>query len=605
MGKILRVLFAAVALVFLVTASLTSLTSPGQVSGSSNKSVQKKINKLDPNGAMTSSGVEVPKVTNDINSMPLTDNPDLYAYEDPGSVVTMYLTVRRGNDLENTNHTWKEVNSATHFFFENNVNTIAPKAEAILQIGDEKGPLPNELGYGAMVPNATISIRGNSTSMYPQKSFKITLFDSAGEWRAQQTINLLKSITDPTRVRNKLAYDLLENIPNMTTLRTQFVHLYIKDETADPPGQASEDYGLFTQIEMPNKKFLKNHLLDRYGQLYKAIMFEFYRYPDQLRETDDPSYNETEFEKVLEIKGNKDHTKLLEMLDAVNNYAIPIQETFEQYFDEDNYFTWMAFNILTENVDTNAQNFYLYSPQNGQKWYFLPWDYDGGFNRAEDKERDIHPFEHGISTYWNVVLHQRVLMVPEYRKKLDDKVQELLAYLTPQRLTDMLNVYKPVAYASVIKMPDIYYYPGTIDRFEEAFKLLPQEPQVNYKLYLESLKTPLPFYLDTPEYAADKLRFAWGEAYDLNAEDITYKFALATDWDFTNIVSEVTLTNLNHIEIPKLNPGTYFWKVTATNKSGYTAYPFDYYQDSESVYHYSMKYLYISPTGEILEKERE
>ncbi len=602
MGKIIRVIFAIFALIFLVTASITSLTNPGQASGASTSAVQKKINKLDPNGAIGAPGTGVTKVTTDINSMPLTDNPDLYQYEDPGSVVTMYVTVRRGNDLEGTNHSWKEVNSATHYFYDNMPRTDAPKAEAILRVGDENGPLPNELGYTAQVPNATISIRGSSTSLAPQKSYKITLFDGAGEWRAQKTINLIKSVFDPTRVRNKLAYDLMENIPNMVSLRTQFVRLYVKDETADPPSQAFEDYGLFNQVEMPNKKFLRNHLLDRYGQLYKAVMFEFYRYPDQLRLADDPLYDQMTFETVLGIQGSQDHTKLLEMLDAVNNYAIPIQETFETYFDEDNYFTWMAFNILIENVDTNSQNFYLYSPQNGQKWYFLPWDYDGAFDRTADVGHIIQPYEHGISTYWSVVLHQRVLMVPEYRKELDAKIQELLAYLTPERLADMLKDYRPIAYDSITRMPDILYYPGTIDRFDEAYNLIPQEPKANYELYLESLKTPMPFYLDTPMYAADKLQFAWGEAYDLNAEDITYKFEVSTSWDFNNIVSESTVTNLNHVEIAKLSPGTYFWRVSATNKSGYTQHAFDYYIDSDDVFHYAMKYLSISPTGEILEK---
>ena len=33
------------------------------------------------------------------------------------------------------------------------------------------------------------------------------------------------------RFRNKLSYDLLKGIPELLSLRTQFVHLYVKDET--------------------------------------------------------------------------------------------------------------------------------------------------------------------------------------------------------------------------------------------------------------------------------------------------------------------------------------------------------------------------------------
>src|SRR6185369_6918071 len=117
----------------------------------------------------------------------------------------------------------------------------------------------------------------------PQKSFKIELKKGEGTWRGQRTIALNKHVFDPSRVRNKLNFDLLKQVPNMVSLRTQFVHLYVKDETSDPWRSNFEDYGLFTQIELPDKTFLKAHLLDPKGQLYKTTFFEFDRYPDQIR----------------------------------------------------------------------------------------------------------------------------------------------------------------------------------------------------------------------------------------------------------------------------------------------------------------------------------
>lgn len=97
------------------------------------------------------------------------------------------------------------------------------------------------------------------------------------------------------------------------------------------------DYGLYTQVEQPNKRFLRNHGLDEYGQLYKASMFEFFRYPDALKLADDPKYDLSAFEEVLEVKGNDDHQKLLTMLDDLNNYSLPTEEVFAKYFDEENY----------------------------------------------------------------------------------------------------------------------------------------------------------------------------------------------------------------------------------------------------------------------------
>jgi spore coat protein H len=595
MRKILRILFVIVACIFLTIVSLNGLSSPQQASGASDKTIQNKLDKVSP-GSMVTSANGVQKVITDINSVPLEDNKAIYADDVDGSEVVMYITVRRGNDLENTNHSWAEVSSATKFFFENMKHVTVPKTEVILQIGNETGPLPGELGYSDQLTNATISVRGSSTSMYKQKSYKIELFDSAGEWRGQKTINLNKHIGDITRVTNKLSFDLMEQIPNMTSLRTQFVHLYVKDETADPPSQAFVDYGLFTQIEQPNKAFLKSHLLDRYGQLYKAINCEFYRYPDNIRKADDPLYSEEAFSAVFEIKGNKDHTKLINMLDDVNNWAIPIQQTFDKYFNEDNYFTWMAFNILVGNADTEAQNFFLYSPQNGQKFYFLLWDYDGTFRVYG---------HYGISMMWGSILHKRVLMVPDYRAKLDKKMNDMVSYLTPERINSMLNTYRPIAEKYVSQMPDLEHLPGTLQQFDQAYSQLPDFPRSNYKMYKEDLLTPMPFFLGTPKIEAAQMRFNWDEAYDFQADDISYKFEVSKDWDFKTQVADITITNINYVQIPKLESGTYFWRVVATNERGKTQTPYDYYVDSLSIPHYGMKYMYISPKGEVIEKQRE
>lgn len=608
MSKVIRSIFAVLAIIFMLGVSANSLANPDQVSSTQVKDIQKKLNQEAPSsGVVVASNESVTKVITDINKVPLQDNLEVYQDDDPGSMVTMYLTVRKGNDSDDTDHTWAQVNNTTKFFFANMEHVIVPKAEAILQIGDENGPLPGELGYDTLVANATVQIRGSGSSIQPQKSYKIELLNNAPDWRGQRTIALNKHPTDITRVHNKLSFDLLKTIPNMVSLRTQFVHLYVKDETTNPQRKDFVDYGLFTQIELPNQRYLKNHLLDRYGQLYKTVMFEFYRYPEKIRMADDPLYDPQAFETVLEVKGNQDHSKLIQMLEDVNNWSIPIEQTFEKYFDEDNYFTWMAFNILVANIDTNAQNFYLYSPQNGQKWYFLPWDYDGTFSRGYPRDNDFSPFQEGISDYWGVILHRRVLMVPAYREKLDKKVREILHIMTPDRLNNMLNVYRSTTEKYVIQMPDIAHLPSTLQDYDMAYSLIPDEPQANYNAYKESIDKPMPFYLGTPEdmKGTGKYRFFWDEAYDFDAEDISYHFEVATDWEFENIISEATFTNIYQVELPKLAPGTYFWRVLATNESGKTQAPFDYYVDSNMIPHYGMKYLYISPDGEILEKQRE
>ena len=595
MKTIFRGVLVLVAGAFVLLLSLQSLTSPAKI--------DEQIN-LATLVATPDNAVEISEPVN-IDDIPFQDNMEIYQNDEPNSVVTIYVTVRKGNPSDNTDHTWQEINDFTKWFYGSFIQVVVDKAEAIVQFGDDSGPLPGEVGYGEIVPNATIQIRGASTSDAAQKSYKIELRNRAGEWRGQKTIALNKHFFDFTRVRNKLNFDLMKDIPNIVSLRTQFVHLYVKDETIEPPSETFVDYGLYTQIEQPNKKFLRNHLLDSDGQLYKTTFFEFHRYEEDIRLADDPLYDEEAFGTKLEIKGNRDHSKLIQMLDDVNNYAIPIEQVFEAYFNSDNYFTWLAFNILVGNIDTQSQNFYLYSPKNSQTWYFIPWDYDGSLNRLYEQyfnypERPS--WEIGISNYWGVVLHKRVLTNKEYRAKLDEKVNELMAFLTPERINSMVEGYRTVTDGYLNQMPDLYYISGRGGDRDILYSLIPDEIQLNYELYKESLEMPMPFFLGTPEVFNGELIFNWEEAYDFDAQNIEYKFILSKDWEFKEILYEESLVNLTELKIAMLEPGTYFWMVTATNEDGKTQQSFDEYRDAERNRHEGMKVLYITSGGQVLEE---
>ena len=128
---------------------------------------------------------------------------------------------------------------------------------------------------------------------------------------------------------------------------------------------------------------MEAHGLQKNGQLYKVNYFEFYRYEDTIMTEDTPGFDLSKFEERLEIKGDHDHTKLIQMLDDLNNYSIPVSDVLKQHFDEENLLYWMAFQILVGNSDTQSRNCYLYSPTNSPIWYILPWDNDGSFFNTE------------------------------------------------------------------------------------------------------------------------------------------------------------------------------------------------------------------------------
>ena len=43
-----------------------------------------------------------------------------------------------------------------------------------MQVGDENGPTQGEVGYGESVPNATVQIRGQTSSQNAQKIIKLS-----------------------------------------------------------------------------------------------------------------------------------------------------------------------------------------------------------------------------------------------------------------------------------------------------------------------------------------------------------------------------------------------------------------------------------------------
>ena len=535
------------------------------------------------------------------NNYHLRDKELLYQ-EDSQSVKTLYLTIKSGDAAENTNHTWEEINTYSVYDYEK-WGVPRYQVAALLQAGDDTGPLAGELGYSETVPNATVQVRGQTSSRNQQKNYKIKLKRNKGSWQGQRTINLNKHQTDGLRFRNKLAYDLIRGIPQLIGLRTQFVHLYVKDENGSEPDKFV-DYGLYTQVEQLNGSGLKAHGLDSNAQLYKVNFFEFLLYEDTIKLEDDPDFDRVAFEKLLEIKGDRDHHKLIEMLQAVNDLDRPIDQTLDTYFDRENLTYWLAFQILIGNTDTQSRNVYLYSPQNSQRWYFILWDHDSAFFK---KEYEIEKFagktswESGISNYWGNRLFQRALKSATFRQELDDAIQDLKGKLNPDYLSQEVAKYQETVKPYVTKEPDSTHLGLTPSQYDEVAAAIPKEIESNYQDYLDSLKKPMPFFIGIPEKDENgKLKVRWDAAYDLNGQKITYKVEVAKDFEFKEIIHTEEGITLSETVLDMPEKGHYFARVTATNEAGETRHAFDYYV-TEVGKHFGVKSFFIQSNGKISE----
>ncbi|WP_042461039.1 CotH kinase family protein [Neobacillus dielmonensis] len=533
--------------------------------------------------------------TKQVNAEPkgdqLLEDKRVYDNDKEDSVIHLYVTVLNKESLES-------FYSINHWYDNGNTGD-PPKLDAIVQEGGPNGPREGDWGFGTNSPNSSIEIRGNSSRFVSQKSYKLKLAESAGLWHGQTIINLNKHQYDLTRVRQKLSFDLFRDIPNFTSLRTQFVQLHVKDLTAPTPDQQFVDYGLFTQIEQPNKRFLYSHGLDPNGNLYKANLFEFLRYPEKLKLASDPDYNKDEFESILQIKGSEDHENLLKMLDDVNNYKISINDVIDKYFNRENYLTWLAVNLLMGNIDTDAQNFFLYNPLNSQKFYFLPWDYDAAWGQqAEENEKHkgyTAKWQLGISNYWSSVLHQRFFKDPDNIKELTQKVEEVSKTLNKQKIKEYLDKYYPIASSYINKSPDLEGVPFKIDNFEKSYQNLVNIPEQNKQIFYESLEEPMPIYLGEIVEKEGSYEFTWDPSYDFQSDDLTYDFQVSQTIDFSSVYIEQKDLSSTSMKISReeLKQGKNYWRVIIKDSKGNTQIAFDRLEGDDNVWYNGVRDFFI------------
>ncbi len=93
-------------------------------------------------------------------------------------------------------------------------DTLDPQARITLQI--------DGINY-----EGTLELRGQSSRLLDQKSYKIKLFDNVDAFKGMRVLNLNKHYKDNFRIRNKLAYDVLEEMDNLiwfTNTLCQVVH---------------------------------------------------------------------------------------------------------------------------------------------------------------------------------------------------------------------------------------------------------------------------------------------------------------------------------------------------------------------------------------------
>lgn len=466
-----------------------------------------------------------------------------------------------------------------------------PKLYIHFETGDKDGPDGLQF-FDEQAANATLELRGRSSRREAQKSYKIRLQDSAGLWYGQSVLNLNKHTDDRTRVRNRLAFSYYEMLDDISSLRTNFVQLHVRDMTNPETADTFVDYGLYTHVEQLNEDGLAARGLNPDGHLYKVENFEFHRYPDALKTKDDPDYDKKTFESVLKINGSDNHEELLSMLDDLNDMSQPFDNVFDRYFDEDNYLTWLGTNILFGNFDTMSSNYYLYSPLNSEKWYFLPWDFDKGLGLDKERPDMLPEWQQGIQRYWGTIIHRRYLKDPNNVEALKAKIDELAEIINPDQTKRLLDGFYPTVAPVVTSEPDLRFLNIEVSAYESSFRSLETITEAYRADFIRSLETPMPIFLHHTR-EGDKDVFRWDASYDFQNDALTYRFELSRSPKFETLLEEQTdMTTFSHA-LPALDPGRYYWRVIVTDTDGNTQMPFDYYKDNNRYLYWGIQQIVI------------
>ena len=500
------------------------------------------------------------------------DNRALYEKDDQTEVDNIYLSLIQ----ESSNVNFNEI-----------ISSGLKDYEIECHFSDLKGEFLKNTFTGKNA-NATIELIGKQKNIYTQKSFKIRLFDKFGLWNDQSIINLNKFESDPLRIRSKLSYDYLEIIPNIISRRTRFVKLFIKDDLYENSNNF-KDYGLFTFVEQPTKLFLKNHNLDFNGHLYEVEQFNFYSNMDILLGIINNKYSLKYYDDLIEVKGDKNNKKLIEMIKDVNDICLSTEDVIVNNFDEENLLTWMAINIMFDNYKKTDEDYYLYSPLNSEKWFFIPGDFEKTWHLDVNRAQ----WQKGASMLWDNVLYRRIITDKEYLNKLSNKIEEILLIVTESKTNALLKSYEDIVFDNITKKPDLRYLPITVDEFSKQYYKLAEIPKLNSLYYYQTLEIPMPFALNKVKKKANDFIFSWEEAVDLQDDNVTYNFFLSKDLAFENTIINIKNIVKTEYAITSLEDGKYYWKVEAIDSEGNIQIASDIYKNIRGDKYYGQSDVYI------------
>lgn len=219
---------------------------------------------------------------------------------------------------------------------------------------------------GQSFPSVGLRYRGDSALWLWKKNWKVEFPKGTGyfdqEWGYERDeLNLNAECVDPTMMREKLSYDLMEDM-GLLAPRARFIHLRLNDVYQ----------GLYVDVEDPDKRFLASRGVPNGGAIYKpqwCIM--------DVQGDGSPAAYVGPFDK--KTREAEPYDDLAALIWDINNVwqAGNCWAAFKATFDEERFLQYMVANTLVSDGDQLGKNYILYhEDQVSDQWMVIPWDYD-------------------------------------------------------------------------------------------------------------------------------------------------------------------------------------------------------------------------------------
>lgn len=222
---------------------------------------------------------------------------------------------------------------------------------------------------GVQYDSVGVKYKGNSSYRATNKKNPLHIeldYIKDQTYNGQGDIKLSNVFQDPSFIREAVSYYILQNY--MDCPKANFANVYINDQL----------YGLYTNVESINKKFLSTYFDSDDNTFVKCNPKQVQQYLPNLAYK---GVDTTLYYGHYEMKSDFGWTELMHLCDTLTNHV----DAIEEILDVDKALWMLAFNVVFVNLDSYsgsfAQNYYLYR-DNNQRFASLVWDLNmsfGGF----------------------------------------------------------------------------------------------------------------------------------------------------------------------------------------------------------------------------------